>query len=84
MTRIIVHIDRLVLRGVDPAQRNAVAAALQAELARSLARPGAPQRLAASGGRPRIEAGVHGLRAGATPGGIGRAAGRAIAREVGR
>ena len=36
MTRIVLHIDRLVLRGVDPADARAVAAAMQAELGRLL------------------------------------------------
>jgi hypothetical protein len=38
--RITVTIDRLVLRGFAPAQRDAIASALQAELARQLAEPG--------------------------------------------
>lgn len=41
MKRIVVHIDRLVLRGVDPAAAAAVAGALQTELQALLAEPGA-------------------------------------------
>lgn len=41
MKRIVVHIDRLVLRGVDPVAAGDVAGALQAELQALLAEPGA-------------------------------------------
>lgn len=41
MKRIVVHIDRLVLRGVDPATAGAVSGALQTELQALLAEPGA-------------------------------------------
>lgn len=39
MSRIEVKIDRLVLRGLDPAERTAFAEGLRSELARILANP---------------------------------------------
>jgi hypothetical protein len=40
MKRINVTIDRVVLRGIDPADRQALVHGLQTELARILATPG--------------------------------------------
>jgi hypothetical protein len=40
VSRVVVHVDRLVLRGVDARDGQAVAAGLQAELTRMLAEPG--------------------------------------------
>ena len=45
--RLSLSIDRLVLHGVAPAQREAVVAALAAELERQLAMPGAAAALGA-------------------------------------
>ena len=39
MSPIHVHIDRLVLRGIDPSDRHALASELKTELARVLADP---------------------------------------------
>jgi hypothetical protein len=47
MSPIHVHIDRLVLRGIDPGESHALAGALRKELARVLAEP------AVQGSRPR-------------------------------
>ena len=47
MSRVVVHLDRLVLRGVDAGDGQAVAAGLQAELSRMLAEPGVAQEWAA-------------------------------------
>jgi len=44
MSRIRVHIDRLVLNGFDPGQRQALAEGLQAELGRVLAGQGGTWR----------------------------------------
>jgi len=49
MTRIVIHVDRLVLSGFAPEDRAAIAAGLQQELARMLAAPGAAERLAGLG-----------------------------------
>lgn len=56
-TRLILHIDRLVLHGIDRAAAPAIAEQLQAELQRRLAEPGAAERLAAGGHRARLRLG---------------------------
>ena len=58
--RITVSIDRLVLRGFAPAQRDAIAASLQAELARQLADPAQAGLLTASRATPTLKAGTIG------------------------
>lgn len=70
MTRIVLHIDRLVLRGIDPADAAAVSDGLRAELQNRLENPEARAALFASGGRYRLNAGSvripHGQAAAAT------------------
>jgi hypothetical protein len=68
MKKVVVHIDRLVLKGFDPRDQNRIAADLQAELARAMADPPAHERLADLGQVPHIWAeadmtGVHGTTA---------------------
>ncbi|MCE2945586.1 MAG: hypothetical protein ACK515_23265 [bacterium] len=77
MTRLVVHIDRLVLHGVAPSDRAALARALQQELQQQLAEPGALQRWTALDSRPRLQ--VAPLRD-APPGGA--ALGAALARHL--
>lgn len=80
MTRLVLHIDRLVLTGIDRHDADAVAAGVQTELQRLLAQPGALGALTVGGDRPRI-------RAGAVPvahGGNGHAMGQAIAGGIAR
>lgn len=76
MPRIVLHIDRLVLRGVERADAAAVSDALQAEL----------RTLLAVGGSPLVTQGnAHALRAGKIrlPDGAGAAAlGRAVAMRI--
>ena len=77
--RIVLHIDRLVLKGVDPGDAAALSSAIRAELQRRLAEPGRVHKVAVTGGRDRIVADrVHVQGTGAT----GQAAGRAIADQV--
>lgn len=45
--KLVLHIDRLVLNGVDPAERAALVRALHAGLERTLAESGAASRVAA-------------------------------------
>lgn len=54
MTRIVLHIDRLVLRGIAPKDARAVSAGVRAELQRLLGEPGAAAALAAGGDRFRV------------------------------
>ena len=85
MRRVTVTIDRLTLRGVDPADRQAVVDALKAELARTLAGPASgldrarSKSVAAARGSPvAFEPGRAGARK------LGVAAARAIGKEIGR
>lgn len=55
MTRVIVHIDRLVLYGIHPEDQKHFAEGLQTELGRLLQLPGAAERLVSMGHRPRLK-----------------------------
>jgi hypothetical protein len=57
---ITVHIDRMVLDGIDipPAQRPLLQAAVEGELARMLAVGGLSNDLASGGARPRVPGGL--------------------------
>lgn len=60
MTRIVLHIDRLVLRGIDQADADVVTQALREELGRRLEGGTASAGLRACGDRYRLDAGrVH-------------------------
>lgn len=54
MSRIVVHIDKLVLHGIDRADAKALTAGVQAELQRLLAEPGTAAVVAAGGDRARV------------------------------
>jgi hypothetical protein len=80
--RVNVTIDRLVLRGFAPEQRDAIAAGLQAELQKQLGDPatggqfGDSRSLASLRQRPMT------LAAAAKPQQIGAQAGRQLARSI--
>ncbi|MEN8175529.1 MAG: hypothetical protein ABFS23_07185 [Pseudomonadota bacterium] len=76
--RIRLHIDRLVLRGVNPKDSARIVAALQAELKQRLVAPDMAQALTAGGDRRRIK--VSSLRVGT--GNLGQVAGEAIAGQL--
>ncbi|KQP12277.1 hypothetical protein [Pseudorhodoferax sp. Leaf267] len=86
MNRIVLHVDRLVLKGFHADARDGMAAALQAdlqaELGRLLAEPGALAQLSAAGSSQRLaaprEPGTH------VPVSAGTAAARAIVRGAPR
>lgn len=59
MTRVVLHIDRLVLRGIDRGDASAVSAALQDRLHALLAADG--------GAALREQGGTHRLRAASAP-----------------
>lgn len=74
MTRIVLHIDRLVLRGIDQADADALAQALRDELSRQL--EVCPVRV--NGDRYRLDAGsVH-----LAHGDDAKVLGRAIATRI--
>ena len=77
MTRVIVHVERLVLNGYRPDDRHAIAEALQAELVRLLSTEGGVARLTglATVPPPRM---VMPVDHGAKPGALGSAVARAI------
>jgi hypothetical protein len=79
---IRVTIDRLVLRGFPAHQRDAIAAALIAELERELGR--APGTLGASRSEHNVRAAPLKLTGGSGAKEIGAAAGRGLARSLRR
>ena len=81
MRHLVLHIDRLVLRGFEPRQRHAVAQGLQAELARQLAEPGAAQQWVSRGDVAHVAAGVVRIVPGAQPAAVGVQAARSVARK---
>lgn len=78
MRRIVLHIDRLVLRGVDRGDAAAVSAALQAEL-QSLLGPGGAGTLATQRSMDALQAGRVHLPQGADAPALGRAVAARVA-----
>jgi hypothetical protein len=85
MSRVDVTIDRIVLRGIDPADRLALVSNLKAELSRILADPATRATLSRSRrtpvmrlGKMPMEQGTAGIRK--LGGGIARAIGKGITR----
>lgn len=79
MTRVKVHIDRLTLTGFAGRDSRAIAAGLEAELARALAQPGYATRPMEHGA---LDAGRVRIAPGTAPHSIGIQAARAVARKV--
>ncbi len=82
MTRVVVHIDKLVLRGIDRADAPAVSAGIEAQLQQMLVAPGMAASLAGAGDRYRIKAGVVEFDRTGGAQQLGRKAGMRIARGV--
>jgi hypothetical protein len=80
VSRVVVHIDRLVLRGYRHEERHAIAAGLQEALRRVLAEPGAAARLGRAGSVSRLTLG----RVPIVPGGTGSAVGEGVGRAIGQ
>jgi hypothetical protein len=80
-----VHIERLVLDGVDvgPAERPALQAALETELARLLAEGGLSRTLATGGAIPSLRSAPLELAHGSTPAALGTAIAGAVHGELG-
>jgi hypothetical protein len=81
---VTVHVEHLVLEGIDPSDRYAVAEALQAELGRALAERGVAGWLSAAGGAARLDAGQVILTQHAAPSAVGAEAGSRLAQALGR
>jgi hypothetical protein len=84
MRRVVVHIDRMVLKGFGNADAQAISEGMRAELARLLAQPATSDRLASLGHVSSLHAGKIRLGHDAKPQGVGVSAGRAIAKGISR
>jgi hypothetical protein len=82
MTRVIVHIDRLVLKGFEPGDRHAVAQGLQAELERVLSGRDAASRLRGLGDVSRLQVGGVPVEQGANPQCVGESVAQGIGRKI--
>jgi len=81
-SRVNVTIDRLVLRGFAPEQRDAIAAALTRELSERLGDPANAQQFGPSRSQASLRAAPVRLTSPATPQVIGAQAGGRLARSV--
>jgi hypothetical protein len=84
MKRVVVHINRLVLKGFRKADSHAIGEGMRSELARLLADPVTGERLASLGDVSRMYAGKVKLTHDAKPQRFGISAGRAIAKGFSR
>lgn len=82
MKRVIVHIDRLVLKGFRPQDRHAIAAGLEQELAVMFADPQAVRRLTERGDLSRLRVGGVRIDQGLKPQDVGVQTVRGIGREM--
>jgi hypothetical protein len=82
MKPVLVDIENLVLKGFRYEDRNAIAAALQDELARLLAAPESAARLANLGHVPHLSVGDVRLDANAKPHQVGAETGRVIGKGL--
>ena len=82
MTRIVLHIDRLVLRGVERGDAGALAAALRGALQEQLADPAAAAGLVAGPAAALLRAAPVTLAPGGDAAVHGRAIGQAIAHQL--
>jgi len=79
MKRVVVHIDRLVLKGFPHEDHLAISSGLRTELERLLAEPRAVARLTNGGDTQRLQAGKVGVEHATTPQSVGTQAARGIA-----
>jgi hypothetical protein len=84
MKRVVIDIDRLVLKGFGYENRHAIALGLQEELASVFGDREAAQRLSAVGDVSRLQVGSVRIERGATPQRIGGNVARGITREIKR
>ncbi len=82
MKRVVVHIDRLVLKGFRHEDRHAIAAGLQQELGRVFADRDTVSLLSAVGDVSRLQVdGVH-IEQGSKPQRVGENVARGIGKEI--
>ncbi|WP_434131894.1 hypothetical protein [Methylocaldum sp. GT1BB] len=85
MKRVVVHIDRLVLKGFRHEDRHAIAEGLREELNRLLlAEPNAAAHFVSRGSLPRLKVGGVRIETESKPVTVGAQLARGIARETGR
>lgn len=82
MTRVVVHIDRLVLKGARPEDRHAIAQGLETELARVFGERDAVSRLRSLGDVPRMKVGGVAVEHGAVPQRVGQSVAQGIGWEM--
>jgi hypothetical protein len=78
MKRVVIDIESLVLKGFRYEDRHAIAAALQHELAATIAGPEAAERLASLGSAAHLRLGSVNLGASADAHEVGAQTGRAV------
>ena len=82
MKRVVVHIERLVLKGFRPEDRHAIAAGLQQELGRVFAERDAVSLLRARGDVSRLQVGGVPVEQGSTPQRVGENVAQGIGKEI--
>ncbi|ASL26558.1 hypothetical protein [Azotobacter chroococcum] len=82
MKHVVVHIDRLVLKGFRPEDRHAIAAGLQQELARVFADGEVVSLLQARGDMPRLRVSSVPVEPGAKPQRVGQSVAQGIGKEI--
>jgi hypothetical protein len=82
MRRVLVHIERLVLKGFRDADAHAIGEGMRGELARALADPATGERLASLSHMSALHAGKVRLAPEVRPQLLGIAAGRALAKGI--
>ena len=82
MRRVVVHIDRLVLKGFRHEDRHAIAAGLQQELGRVFADQEAVSLLRARGDVSRLQVGGVPVEQGSRPQRVGKNVAQGIGKEI--
>ena len=82
MKRVVVHIDRLVLKGFRHEDRHAIAAGLQQELGRVFADQEAVSLLRARGDVSRLQVGGVPVEQGSRPQRVGENVAQGIGKEI--
>ena len=82
MKRVIVHIDRLVLKGFRHEDRHAIAAGLQQELGRMFAERESVSLLSAMGDVSRLQVGGVQFEHGSRPQRVGESVAQGIGKEI--
>jgi len=83
MRRVVVHIDRLVLRGFRVEDGYEIGAGMQREMERLFAEPQAVSQLSGLGDMPSLNVSGVPIGHGSTPHGVGAAMANGIGKEIG-